>query len=368
MCGSTSATRATDTTDNSSKSSSKVRCRICNSVFSNRRQLIHHRLRTHLIGKGDENAPWVNETGEINVKLKESYELNFPLIAEQTESKSLYAFYNFPITNSFTIDDIMMFVNKIYEAQNRVFRLNLVFGFILFNQEDNEYRYFKPYQNSEVFDFPFYISSRKDLTTFENKLQEIDICTFIVRNRPNTKWKIALVTNVTFHLYFLNHLLGSPISLPDFITKKKNYIISFEKDPKHSKVYNDNLCLFRCLTYHETKSYGLAFEERVKKNFNIWCQFLYENEMCDIRNDGIKKFQGVNIENIHDVEKCFQGNIDVFEIDACENTSIVYKSPCFYDNQMFLNLFGNHVSYITNINRYAKKYVCSICKKHFSTG
>lgn len=170
-----------------------MRCRICNSVFSNRRQLIHHRLRTHLIGKGDypwngdENAPWVNETGEINVKLKESYELNFPLIAEQTESKSLYAFYNFPITNSFTRDDIMMFVNKIYEAQNRVFRLNLVFGFILFNQEDNEYRYFKPYQNSEVFDFPFYISSRKDLTTFENQLQEIDICTFIVRNRPNTK-------------------------------------------------------------------------------------------------------------------------------------------------------------------------------------
>lgn len=86
--------------------------------------------------------------------------------------------------------------------------------------------------------------------------------------------------------------------------------------------------------------------------------------MCDIRNDGIKKFQGVNIENI---QKCFQVNIDVFEIDACENTSIVYKSPCFYDNQMFLNLFGNHVSYITNINRYAKKYVCSICKKHFST-
>lgn len=115
--------------------------------------------------------------------------------------------------------------------------------------------------------------------------------------------------------------------MPDFITKKKNYIIIFENDPKHSKVYNDNLCLFRCLTYHETKSYGLAFEERVKFFFNIWCQFFYENEMCDIKNDGMKKFQGVNIENIHDVEKCFQVNIDVFEIDACENTSIVYKSP-----------------------------------------
>lgn len=37
----------------------------------------------------------------------------------------------------------MVFANKIYNLQQKAFRLNLVFGYILFNQELNEYRYFK---------------------------------------------------------------------------------------------------------------------------------------------------------------------------------------------------------------------------------
>lgn len=60
----------------------------------------------------------------------------------------------------------MFFANKIYETQNKVFHLNLDFGIILFKQEDKEYPYFKPYKK---IDSPIYISSRKDLTTFEEK-------------------------------------------------------------------------------------------------------------------------------------------------------------------------------------------------------
>lgn len=71
--------------------------------------------------------------------------------------------------------------------------------------------------------------------------------------------------NISF--IFFKSFIGVAYIFARFYYKEKNYIISFEKDPKHSKVYNDNLCLFRCLTYHETKSYGLAFEERVKTKF-----------------------------------------------------------------------------------------------------
>lgn len=44
----------------------------------------------------------------------------------------------------------------------------MYFGIILFKKEDKKYPYFKPYKNSEVFDSPIYISSRKDLTTCES--------------------------------------------------------------------------------------------------------------------------------------------------------------------------------------------------------
>lgn len=84
--------------------------------------------------------------------------------------------------------------------------------------------------------------------------------------------------------------------MPDFITKKKNSIICFEKDPKHSKVYNDNLCLFRCLTYHETKSYGLAFEERVKKILTFGVNFCMKMICAILEMMVLRNFKGL-IEN-----------------------------------------------------------------------
>lgn len=60
-------------------------------------------------------------------------------------------------------------------------------------------------------------------------------------------------------------------------------------------------------------------------------------------------------------------NIDIFELDQEANTHIVYKSPSIYDDQMYLNMYENHLSYITNMKRYANKYVCSLCQKHFTT-
>lgn len=96
----------------------------------------------------------------------------------------------------------MVFVNKIYNLQTETFRLYLVFGYILWNHETKNYRYFKPYNNTEIFDFPLYISKRRDFKKIEKKLQEIDICSYVMKDRPNTKWKFFAVTNVQFFLYY----------------------------------------------------------------------------------------------------------------------------------------------------------------------
>lgn len=36
----------------------------------------------------------------------------------------------------------------------------------------------------------------------KKKLQEIDICSYVMKDRPNTKWKFFAVTNVQFFLYY----------------------------------------------------------------------------------------------------------------------------------------------------------------------
>lgn len=62
-----------------------VNCRLCGLHFGDRHSLIHHRAKSHLTGKGDkiwsnENAPWIKDNGNIDLKLKETYDMNLLLI------------------------------------------------------------------------------------------------------------------------------------------------------------------------------------------------------------------------------------------------------------------------------------------------
>lgn len=64
-----------------------VNCRLCGLHFGDRRSLVHHRVTSHFTGKGDkiwsnENAPWIKDNGNIDLKLKETYDMNLLLIKE----------------------------------------------------------------------------------------------------------------------------------------------------------------------------------------------------------------------------------------------------------------------------------------------
>jgi hypothetical protein len=62
---------------------------------------------------------------------------------------------------------------------------------------------------------------------------------YIRQQRPDTKWVVHLLTNVTFYVNKINeHSIGASVLLPDYILKNPG-------------LYNDdNLCLFRCLAVH----------------------------------------------------------------------------------------------------------------------
>ena len=92
--------------------------------------------------------------------------------------------------------------NQVYKRQNSAYRLNLEFGLILVNTDSGEYRYFTPYSNEVLFDRPIYVSRSQDLRHLRLRLQALNITDFILRQRPDTKWKPVLVTNVTFKLPF----------------------------------------------------------------------------------------------------------------------------------------------------------------------
>ena len=119
---------------------------------------------------------------------------------------------------------------------------------ILVNTETGEYRYFIPFSNETLFPHPIYISRHLDLTKLQKRLERFNVVELILQQRPNTKWKPVLVTNVHFNLLHLNYLIGTSDGLPDYIKSSKS-IVSLDVH-QNDKVYHDNLCPFRCLSIH----------------------------------------------------------------------------------------------------------------------
>jgi hypothetical protein len=77
--------------------------------------------------------------------------------------------------------------------------------------ETDELRYYHSSQNnSRFFDVPHLIRTEEDLEKFLDELQGQDILEFIRQQRPDTKWVVHLLTNVTFYVNKLfDHLIGA---------------------------------------------------------------------------------------------------------------------------------------------------------------
>lgn len=219
---------------------------------------------------GNGSPPW-GEGDRIDEQLKEVYETNASLILRRHQEGNVYSVYNFPIDNHFTVSEIMQAGNEIYDRQQKAFRLNLEFGLILKNTETGEYRYFKPYHNQEIFEHPIYVSRRIHLKRLQHRMQQLNITDYILRQRPNSKWKPFLITNVRIVTYHLNFVLGNGrVTVPEHIIQSKS-VISMTTNSK-GYAYKDNLCAFRCLAYHQIKDWSLL-EGQTQELFQKWVSF-----------------------------------------------------------------------------------------------
>ena len=149
-------------------------------VLPNRKRILQSRQWEQ------DQAPW--EVADEPL-LKTVYEGNAPIILENHQERSISSSYNVPLTNDFTVPQLMEHAERIYDRQGHAFRLNLELLLILRHTETGEYRYFRPFANESLFERPIYISIRKDLSRLRLRLQRFNVSDYILRQRPNTKWK-----------------------------------------------------------------------------------------------------------------------------------------------------------------------------------
>ena len=352
----------------------KPKCRTCNTICDSFKDLYAHRIEKHVktnqVNNSLQNDPWtennlvppwdVDQTDD-NQNLRKTYDQHKHLILKQRKTVGkIKTSYNFPVPDEVSINQMMTHVEQIFRDSHFCFKLNISLGIILQHIETGAYRYFVPYHNDTLFSVPMYVRNRGDLDRIRTRLSQLDVIEYAKKQRPNTKWKPILLTNVVYEIYNTSYPLGFGQSLPRYIVNMKS-IISFERDPNTKRIYQDNKCFFRCLAYHKSKKVKCAL--LTKALHKQWLKYAKSRHISSSQ---------ITIDRIPDLEECFHVNINVYSLQENRIVKSVFKSRELYKttkdkpDTMNLNLFEDHLSYITRFHSFAKKVACLMCDRLFS--
>ena len=142
--------------------------------------------------------------------------------------------------------------------------------------------------------------------------------------------------------------MGSGL-LPDYVTNHGS-IVGLDKNEHHRTPYEDQHCGVRCLAFHwNSKETGNGFrglEERRKQLSMRWNR-------------------AVNLSEVPLFEETFNMDVDIYSL--CPEGAVIprYLSEAKYQDKMVLNLHDTHLSYVTNVPAYLKKYRCDSCGRNF---
>ena len=237
----------------------------------------------------------------------------------------------------------------LFDQQTTAFKVNVSFGFVLREKENDRLRYYHSSNNccGRYLEEPALITNRDDFDRFLARIQESDILQWAVAQRPNSDWICEMVTNATFfHNRIDDHPIGCVgINLPDYV-KNNKAIVGLEKDRYHKTTYNDNLCLFRCLALHLGREAAALYAEYT--------------------DTPVHDFAGVTLDDLSKIEATFDVNVCVYKLVPTGNektkAEIVRRSLCSYAQTIYLNLYETHFSYIKDINTYCHSWRCRNCE------
>ena len=336
-------------------------CATCNSSFGRKQELDCHvktvkcggppqpgpsapkRRRIASLDEDPLTPPPAGEAyDELSSDLQDAVRDNWGSIRTYVAQGPVQTRYNRRLA-SLDTRDLHEPLRELFDQQTTAFKLNCSFGFVLREKESGRLRYYHSSNNccGRYLEEPSLITNRDDFDRFLERIHQPDILQWAISQRPNSDWVCERVTNATF---FVNKIVKHPIGcvgviLPDYV-KNNKAIVGLAKD-EHGAIYNDNLCLFRCLGLHLGRDVTTLYEEYTDQP--VW------------------KFEGVVIDELIKVESVFEVNIVVYNLRE-ESAQLVRRSLGKHDNTMYVNLYESHFSYIKDIRMYSHSYKCSKCE------
>ena len=244
-------------------------------------------------------------------KITDTYRRHWPQIRTRFSRRNrLQDWYNFRLS-SISPASLREQLHRIFADQPTVFKINFSFGFIPRNTETGALQYHHPSANNHlVLEQPFLISSPDDLERLYQQIAEIDFLEWVRQQRPNSKWVVDLVTNVTWFVSKIrDHPIGRGKHLPGYVVDNRG-IEPLENNVKTGKPYEDNLCFLRCLSLYN----GCH-----TRNLERDTQYYYQQ----YRGAGLgkKKFHGVKLSELDELEKLYEVNIQVYSLAPTQSHS-----------------------------------------------
>ena len=283
---------------------------------------------------------------ELSSAIRDAVRENWGSIRTYVAKGPVQTRYNHRLTTMDT-RELQEPLRQLFEEQTNAFKVNVSFGFILKQKATSRLRYYHSSNNccGRYLEEPSLITNRDDFESFLERIRESDILQWAVAQRPNSDWVCEHVTNATF---FFNRIVDHPIgcvgvTLPDYV-KNNKAIVGLAKD-ENGAIYNDNLCLFRCLGLHLGREAAALYAEYTDTS--------------------VHDFAGVTLDDLHKVESKFETNVVVYQLVKIDNgktmAELVRRSPAQYQETMYVNLHESHYSYIQDIGKYCHSYRCRKC-------
>ena len=94
--------------------------------------------------------------------------------------------------------------------------------------------------------------------------------------------------------------------------------------------------------------------QKAKELFNQYCEHFQVNS---------QDFKGVELIDFPQLETFYEIQLFVMFLKQDGSAETIYLSQASFPTKIYLNLYQNHLSLITDIKMYSKQYVCSKCDK-----
>ena len=260
------------------------------------------------------------------------------------QKKSKYLKMDF-FNNIVSLNSIYESLDKIYQNENNAIKLNIAFGYVTIKEEI--IKLVKPGRNY-FFNQPITLKNASDLTKLKRLITQDSILEQLTKQFPDSKTQLLGIYAMAVKITRLDYPIGNKIELPPYIIESRSIIGLHEVD--------NNMCFWACLAL----ATGCRRDRYKTKAAELYTQFYSYKPPLN--------YAGFDYINELDRYENSNTNFAINIVSYYEDKSISYiRKSKFNDSRtsIYLNLYLNHFSYITDLQKLAKTFLCQRCDMKF---